>query len=76
MRINRKLTPLASVLLVSGLVTGCAHPPRPPIQPWQREHLAKRALNFDEEGFRDHLYETREGAALGHGSPGGGCGCN
>jgi len=42
---------------------GCAHRP-PPVQPWQREHLSKRAMQFD------------EGSDLGFGQPGGGCGCN
>jgi hypothetical protein len=58
---------------------GCAHAP-PPVQPWQREHLAKRALRFDadplEDRFRQHWYGAREGADLGFGQPGGGCGCN
>jgi len=59
-------------------VAGCAH--HPPVQPWQREHLSKRAMRFDsdpqEERFRQHWYGAREGADLGFGQPGGGCGCN
>jgi Domain of unknown function (DUF4266) len=59
---------------------GCAHAPSPPVQPWQREHLAKRALRFDadplEDHFRQHWLGAREGADLGFGQPGGGCGCN
>jgi Domain of unknown function (DUF4266) len=59
---------------------GCAHAPPPPVQPWQREHLAKRALRFDadplEDHFRQHWLGAREGADLGFGQPGGGCGCN
>ena len=73
----------ALLSLASSLVAlaGCAHRP-PPVQPWQREHLSKRAMRLDapgelEEGrFRDHWYTSREGSALGQGSPGGGCGCN
>jgi hypothetical protein len=57
---------------------GCAH--QPPIQPWQREHLAKRAMRFDadpvETHFRQHMFGAREGSDLGYGQPGGGCGCN
>jgi hypothetical protein len=57
---------------------GCAH--KPPVQPWQREYLSKRALRFDgdlqEDRFRQHLFGAREGADLGYGQPGGGCGCN
>jgi hypothetical protein len=71
------------LLLVVGLtaagVAGCAHA-EPPVQPWQREHLAKRALRFDadplEDHFRQHWFGAREGADLGFGQPGGGCGCN
>jgi hypothetical protein len=50
------------------------------VQPWQREYLAKRAMRFDadplEDRFRQHWYGSREGADLGFGQPGGGCGCN
>ena len=68
--------------LISGLalvgVAGCAH--RPPVQPWQREYLSKRAMQFDsdpqEDRFRQHWLGSREGADLGYGQPGGGCGCN
>ena len=60
------------------VVGGCAH--RPPIEPWQREHLAKRAMRFDadplEDRFRQHMFGSREGADGGYGHPGGGCGCN
>ena len=59
-------------------VAGCAH--APPIQPWQREHLAKRAMRFEvdplEQRFRQHMWGSREGSDLGYGMPGGGCGCN
>jgi len=68
--------------LISGLalvgVAGCAH--RPPVQPWQREYLSKRAMQFDsdpqEDRFRQHWLGAREGADLGFGQSGGGCGCN
>ena len=57
---------------------GCAHPP--PVQPWQREHLSKRAMRFDvdpvEMRFRQHMFGSREASDLGYGQPGGGCGCN
>jgi hypothetical protein len=60
-------------------VGGCANVP-PPVQPWQREYLAKRALRFDadllEDHFRQHWWGAREGSDLGFGQPGGGCGCN
>ncbi len=68
------------LLLVAGsgsVVTGCKH--APPVKPWQREHLAKRAMLFDDglEGrFRQHLFGAREGAEGGYARVGGGCGCN
>ena len=68
---------LAGTLAALG---GCAH--RPPVQPWQREHLAKRGMRLDlpdelaEDRFRQHWYGAREGGDLGYGEPGGGCGCN
>jgi hypothetical protein len=73
----RSLVLVAAVGFATGLA-GCAH--RPPIEPWQREHLAKRAMRFDadpvEMHFRQHMYGAREGSDLGYGQPGGGCGCN
>lgn len=71
-----------SVLAALGLVlAGCGHRP-PPVRPWQREHLAKRGMRFDQPGeleedrFRQHMLGAREGSDLGFGEPGGGCGCN
>jgi hypothetical protein len=62
------------------LLASCAHPPQALVQPWQREHLAKRAMRFDadplEMRFRQHMFGAREGSDLGYGQPGGGCGCN
>jgi hypothetical protein len=61
-------------------LAGCAHPPAPPVQPWQREHLSKRAMRFDadpvEARFRQHMLGSREAAEGGYDQPGGGCGCN
>ena len=73
-----RLALAAAALFVTA--AGCAHKPAPPVQPWQREHLSKRALRFDadpqEDRFRQHWLGSREGADLGYGQPGGGCGCN
>jgi hypothetical protein len=61
-------------------LAGCAHAPPPPIQPWQREHLSKRAMRFDadplEARFGQHMTGSREAGDGGYGQPGGGCGCN
>jgi hypothetical protein len=69
---------LFSALAFAGLA-GCAHRP-PPVQPWQREHLSRRAMQFDadpqEDRFHQHWLGAREGSDLGFGQPGGGCGCN
>jgi hypothetical protein len=82
---SRRLAPTLSFVFTGVLagaaatLTGCAHQP-PPVQPWQREHLAKRAMRFDadplEAHFKQHWYGSREGSDLGYGTPGGGCGCN
>ena len=77
--------PLArSLLLAAGLgaamvggVVGCTH--APPVKPWQRAHLSRRAMSFDdglESRFRQHAFSAREGAEGGYGHVGGGCGCN
>ena len=54
---------------------GCAHVP-----PYAREQLTAPGMESEseaeEERFRSHVYDAREGAAGGHGSTGGGCGCN
>ncbi len=63
------------LLLGSALWTGCAHVP-----PYAREDLTRPGMEAEteaeEERFRAHIYDAREGAAGGHGSTGGGCGCN
>jgi hypothetical protein len=66
----------ALILLALGFA-GCAHPP--PVRAWQREHLARPSMQFDDglEGrFRQHMLSSREGADGGYGHVGGGCGCN
>jgi hypothetical protein len=71
---------LFGVALGLTVLAGCGHSLRAPVQPWQREHLAKRAMRFDadplEMRFRQHMFGAREGSDLGYGQPGGGCGCN
>ncbi len=54
---------------------GCAR-----VKPYQRELLSLPAMDpareTAESHFRQHYEESREGAAGGYGSAGGGCGCN
>ncbi len=65
----------ALIALVVALSAGCGT-----VQPWQREHMAKRIMKFgvdpDETELDQHMLEAREGSAGGYGSSGGGCGCN
>ena len=67
---------LFALVLAAGLgASGCVT-----VAPYQREYLASPAMNMeDEEGemeFQAHVFDSREGATGGHGSTGGGCGCN
>jgi hypothetical protein len=69
--------PLFVVVCASVLasVAGCVT-----VHPYERELLARPSLDGSgEEGeiaFRAHVHDSREGATGGHGSTGGGCGCN
>ena len=78
-RLAGALLLLLLLLAAGGAGAGCATA-APPVQPWQREHLARRAMRFDtdplEARFRQHMWGSREGSDLGYGTPGGGCGCN
>ncbi|MEZ4329105.1 MAG: DUF4266 domain-containing protein [Polyangiales bacterium] len=61
--------------LAFAALAGCAHVP-----PYAREELTRPGMESESEAeedrFRSHVYDAREGAAGGHGSTGGGCGCN
>ncbi|UJR85290.1 DUF4266 domain-containing protein [Sandaracinus amylolyticus] len=63
------------VLFAAAAITGCAT-----VAPYEREHLSRASMDFgredDETAFRAHVHDSREGATGGHGSTGGGCGCN
>jgi hypothetical protein len=68
---------LVLVAAAGAVSTGCSH--APPVKPWQRGTLARRAMQFDDglEGrFKQHMFGAREGAEGGYGKVGGGCGCN
>jgi len=62
---------------VLALLGGCAHVG---VKPWQRDSLARAAMQPDNEGnisgYHDHIYFSKEGATGGRSSDGGGCGCN
>ncbi len=60
------------------ILAGCA---LPPVQPWQREHLAAPEMQWEaglaqESAIRAHTYSSKEAAAPGPVLGGGGCGCN
>ena len=50
------------------------------VAPYQREDLARPCMDLSGEtseiAFRAHVHDSREAATGGHGSTGGGCGCN
>ncbi|ROH89512.1 DUF4266 domain-containing protein [Stagnimonas aquatica] len=67
-------------LLLAGalLLAGCG---LQPVQPWQREDLARPEMAWErglvEEGaIRSHTYQSKEAAIGGPALGGGGCGCN
>jgi hypothetical protein len=66
---------LACLVGLALLAAGCAT-----VQPFQREHLADRimdpAATARERAVEQHWLDTREGAAGGALSAGGGCACN
>ncbi len=63
------------ILLCALALGGCVR-----VHPWQREHLAQKAMVADESKgearFQGHARGAREGAEGGSGEAGGGCGCN
>ncbi|MBV2122243.1 MAG: DUF4266 domain-containing protein [Candidatus Thiodiazotropha sp. (ex Ctena orbiculata)] len=71
---NHRLLPLVFLLAL----TGCAIEPW--VQPYERARLADPIMSFERDpvanGFRHHVYQTREAARGAEGGGGGGCGCN
>ena len=65
----------ALTLSVAAMATGCAG-----TQAWERESLAKRKMQLNEDPeavlLEQHVYQYREGSVGGYGAGGGGCGCN
>ena len=60
------------------LMGGCSVEPW--VKPYERANLADPIMSFSRDpiasGYRDHIYEVREGARGAGGGGGGGCGCN
>lgn len=68
---------LLSVAALLTVVPGCAIEP---IQPWDRDLLARDEMQLVphpvNEFIADHIYFSKEAASGGTGIGGGGCGCN
>ena len=73
MRLLIACTALALALLQGG----CAFEP---VQPWDKDVLAKRKMQLDgypvDNYLDDHIYFSKEGSSGGQAVGGGGCGCN
>ena len=71
-----KLTGLA-VALGCVVLAGCSSLG---VKPWEREVLARDAMQLDanplDASLDDHIYFSKEGTSGGRGFGGGGCGCN
>lgn len=68
---------IITMLMLTLLLPACS---LSPIQPWERDLLAKpsMALVPDEmdNALDKHIYFSKEGSLGGQGVGGGGCGCN
>lgn len=66
---------LWGLLLAATFASGCVT-----VHAYERGYLARPSMDTaseeGESGFRAHVHDSREGATGGHGSTGGGCGCN
>lgn len=68
---------LAAISLLAVISSACAFTP---VQPWQREYLARPEMAWEQDAqaaaMRGHTYVSKEAASGGAALPGGGCGCN
>ena len=66
---------LAAVTVIIALGTGCST-----VEPWQRRTLSDATMRGDRDPagllLAEHMWFSREAAAVGRGVGGGGCGCN
>lgn len=74
----RRLLRLSVICLP--LLAGACSSVQPWVKPYERQYLADPIMSFGRDpianGFRNHVYESREGARGASGATGGGCGCN
>jgi hypothetical protein len=63
------------LVIALGVLSGCAQ-----VAPWERGNLARPEMGLspvpDRAWLEQHVYTSKEAAQGGHGSGGGGCGCN
>ncbi len=73
------------LLICLGLLGGCSSvekvlSPEPWVLPYERGELAQPIMQFSRnplsDKFRQHVFDTREGARGAGVTQGGGCGCN
>ena len=73
MRLATSIAALALVAMIAG--SGCTT-----VKPWERETLARTDMTWSpdplEAEFKGHIEFSKEGALVGGGAGGGGCGCN
>ena len=66
---------VAGVLLLVLLAGACTG-----VRPWERDTLARQDMQWQpdplEAEMRAHIAFSKEGALVGGGTGGGGCGCN
>ncbi len=76
-----RLIRLCVVSILFMLLGACGHFPLEPwVAPYEREYLADEIMSFSRDPlankYRQHVYDTREGARGAGIASGGGCGCN
>ena len=81
--VNNITTLLAMIFMLSAC-SSIKFPSIPEIKPWvapyEREYLADPIMSFNKDPlsnkYRQHVFNTREGARGAGYAHGGGCGCN
>lgn len=75
----REAHTIVAIVLAAALA-GLAACGRQAVRAAEKEFLADQVMVFDDDPHEsssdDHIRSNREGAAGGHGTGGGGCGCN
>ena len=73
----RKWALIVGLTVASVALGGCA---APGVKPWQRDLLAKPAMQLDayplDAALDEHIYFSKEASSGGRSFGGGGCGCN